>query len=231
MLSSLLQKKTGDYKDLLKQGVRLHMGKGTLIVDAETGLDSIYYLEQGIVALVDVMEDGDERVYRYHKMGELLGIFKLYNMVPCLNHSPQHTICNIYNSVSKTDCVVYRLEPETVLRFMYENPELLIEQIRMTGKVNINHSFRYSKMLKNRTPNIICEVLLEFSSEVEGVLQLDQYFSNAEIARYLGIHVVTVGRILKKLKEEGLIERRNRRIVILDKMGMEEYLGEKIMKY
>lgn len=231
MLSSLLQKPVGDYKDLLIQGERIRMEKNSRIVDAERRLDYIYYLEDGIVALIDLLEDGDERIYRYHKRGELLGIFKLYNMIPCLKNSPQHTVCGIYNSVAKTDCVVYQLEPEVVLRFLYQNPEMLIEQIRMTGKVNINHSFRYSRMLKNRTPNILCEVLLEFSRERDGVLQLDPYFSNAEIARYMGVHVVTVGKILKQLKVEGLIDRKSGRIVILDRDGMEAYLGEKIMKY
>lgn len=231
MLSSLLQKPVGDYKDLLKQGERIQVEKNTRIVDAETSLGDIYYLEEGIVALTDLMEDGDERVYRYHKRGELLGIFKLYNQIPCLKNSPQHTVCDIYNSVTKTDCVVYRLDPEVVLRFLYQNPEMLIEQIRMTGKVNINHSFRYSRMLKNRTPNILCEVMLEFSRETDGVLQLDPYFSNAEIARYMGIHVVTVGKILKQLKAEKLIDRKDGRIVILDRPGMEAYLGEKTMKY
>lgn len=231
MLSSLLLKPVGDYKELLKQGERILVERNTRIVDAETKLDDIYYLEEGIVALTDLLEDGDERIYRYHKRGELLGIFKLYNMIPCLKNSPQHTICDIYNSVSKTECVVYRLNPEAVLDFLYRNPEMLIEQIRMTGKVNINHSFRYSRMLKNRTPNILCEVMLEFSRETDGVLQLDPYFSNAEIARYMGIHVVTVGKILKQLKAEKLIDRRQGRIVILNRQGMEEYLGEKIMKY
>ena len=231
MLSSLLLKPVGDYKDLLKQGRRILMEKNSRIVDADKRLDYIYYLEDGIVALIDLLEDGDERIYRYHKRGELLGIFKLYNMIPSLKNSPQHTVCGIYNSVAKTDCVVYRLEPEVVLRFLYQNPEMLIEQIRMTGKVNINHSFRYSRMLKNRTPNILCEVLLEFSREQDGVLQLDPYFSNAEIARYMGVHVVTVGKILKQLRAEGLIARRSGRIVILDRCGVEAYLGEKIMKY
>lgn len=231
MLSSLLHKTVGDYCDLLNQGKRMCMGKGIRIVDADTKLDYIYYLESGIVALVDTMEDGDERIYRYHKQGEMLGIFKLYNQVPCLKNSSQHTINNIYNSVCKTETVVYRLEPEVVLRFLYENPESLIEQIRMTGKVNINHSFRYSRMLKNRTPNILCEVLLELSGAADGCLQLDRYFTNAEIARYLGIHVVTVGRIMKQMNEEHLIERRNGRIVILDREGVEAYLGDKIMKY
>lgn len=231
MLSSLLLKPVGDYKELLKQGERILVERNTRIVNAETKLDDIYYLEEGIVALTDLLEDGDERIYRYHKRGELLGIFKLYNMIPSLKNSPRHTICDIYNSVSKTDCVVYRLNPEAVLDFLYRNPEMLIEQIRMTGKVNINHSFRYSRMLKNRTPNILCEVMLEFSRETDGVLQLDPYFSNAEIARYMGIHVVTVGKILKQLKAEKLIDRRQGRIVILNRQGMEEYLGEKIMKY
>lgn len=231
MLSSLLQKRVGDYKNLLSQGERILMEKNSRIVNAEKKLDYIYYLEDGIVALTDLLEDGDERIYRYHKRGELLGIFKLYNMIPCLENSPQHTVCGIYDSVAKTDCVAYRLEPEDVLRFLYQNPEMLIEQIRMTGKVNINHSFRYSRMLKNRTPNILCEVLLECSRERGGVLQLDPYFSNAEIARYMGIHVVTVGKILKQLKAEGVIGRISGRIVILDRKGLEAYLGEKIMKY
>lgn len=231
MLSSLLQKPVGDYKDLLRKGERIRMERNSRIVDADTLLDSLYYLEDGIVALIDLLEDGDERIYRYHKRGELLGIFKLYNMIPCLKNSPQHTVCGIYNSIAKTECIVYRLEPEVVLDFLYQNPEMLIEQIRMTGKVNINHSFRYSRMLKNRTPNILCEVLLEVSREKDGVLQLDPYFSNAEIARYMGIHVVTVGKILKQLRKEGLIERSMGRIVILDRKGLEVYLGDKIMRY
>ena len=47
----------------------------------------------------------------------------------------------------------------------------------------------------------------------------------------MGVHVVTVGKILKQLRAEGLIARRSGRIVILDRCGVEAYLGEKIMKY
>lgn len=231
MHGSWYQKTVGDYRELLRQGTRIHVGKGTRVVDSQKKLEYVYYLEKGVIALVDLMEDGDERVFRYHKQGELLGIFQLYNMVPSLKNSVQHTVCHIYDSVSKSECVLYRLEPRVVLEFLFENPEILVEQVRSTAKINMSHCFRYSKMLKNRTPNILCEMLLEFAHLSEGVWKLDKYFSNAEIARYLGVHVVTVGKIIGKLKEDGLIDRKNGQLVILDREGIEEYLGEKNMKY
>ncbi len=228
---AVYQRPVGDYRELLRQGTRIRVEKGFRIVNSQKKLEYVYYLESGVVALVSLMEDGDERVFRYHKRGELLGIFQLYNTVPSLKNAVLHTVCPIYDSVTKTECIVYRFDPQVVLKFLFENPELLVEQVRRTAKINMVHCFRYSKMLKNRVPNILCEMLLEFAHLSDGEWKLDKYFSNAEIARYLGVHVVTVGKILSKMKEEGLVDRRDGQLVILDREQLEEYSGEKNMKY
>lgn len=231
MLSHLLNKKLGDYNDLLRQGECICVPKNTKIVDREKGVGPVYYLKSGVVALTDILEDGDERIYRYHRIGEFLGVFQLYNQVPGLPHAPVKTVNDIYDSVTKTESVLYKIDPEVFLRYAYENPEILVEHIRMVAKVNMNHCVRYTRMLKNLTANIICEVLLDFSVERDGVYRMDKYFTYAEIARYLGVHVVTVGRIMKKLSEEGIVGREGGQIVILDRERLTEYSNGKKIKY
>ncbi|MGI6227073.1 MAG: helix-turn-helix domain-containing protein, partial [Peptococcales bacterium] len=63
-------------------------------------------------------------------------------------------------------------------------------------------------------------------------LLIKKAYSNTRISQFLGIHKVTVSKILKVLKEEGIIEKGKEGIIILDERQLASYAkSEKIMDY
>ena len=58
------------------------------------------------------------------------------------------------------------------------------------------------------------------------------YSNYGEISKFLGIHKVTVARIMKSLKEKGLIKIDKDGIIILDQEELAEFAqGNKLISY
>lgn len=66
---------------------------------------------------------------------------------------------------------------------------------------------------------------MELTDEKEGRYELQKYFTYAELARYLGVHSVTVSKIMLVLKKMGVIEKEGHKTVIRD-IGLLRHLAE-----
>lgn len=55
-------------------------------------------------------------------------------------------------------------------------------------------------------------------------LVVDKSFSNVELSKFLGVHAVTISRLLSRLQREGVIKREEEGIVILDNQRLHDYM-------
>lgn len=64
----------------------------------------------------------------------------------------------------------------------------------------------------------LCYLLDEQSfPDADGRLLLDSCFSYSELSKYLGVHDVTVARIMSTLKKQGIIEKEGHRTFLKDR--------------
>ena len=77
--------------------------------------------------------------------------------------------------------------------------------------------------MENRSANAVCEMLLNFSEYVDGRLVVNKWFKYIDLANYLKINISTVSRIIRKLKENGIIQIEEKRILIMDEIVLRNY--------
>jgi CRP-like cAMP-binding protein len=129
-----------------------------------------------------------------------------------------------YHFIAKSRCCCYKIPKETFWRYIQENPKFLLELLHLAllGYEEIVSSFQARQ--EGKVANRLCDLLLKNSKCTGEKRIVNKRLNNAEISRLLGIHQVTVARILKTLRNEGIIYKENNVIVILDEIQLDNYI-------
>lgn len=69
---------------------------------------------------------------------------------------------------------------------------------------------------KQSTANRVCSLLAENLYEKDDAYYVKNYLTNSEISRYLGCHRVTIVKIMKQLALEGIVEKTEAGVRILN---------------
>ncbi len=207
-------------------GERQEAPKGSVLYDSESEEDrnACYFLESGCVALVGLTKSGEERIIVYCERKGLVGFMQLMPIFHGNRRSEDPLPTRI---VAKTPSVLYRVPGEAFMEQLRTNTRFseYIALIQSENYRNLIHRFHVS--LDECATVRLCDLLLEHVREEEGDLMMPSFFNYAELGRYLGIHVVTVSRIMVQLKSRGFIEKRGHRIVLRDPDGLQRLINER----
>ncbi|AET70364.1 cAMP-binding protein [Desulfosporosinus orientis DSM 765] len=201
--------------------------KGTTLVEQGERIDYIYYLVSGTCYRRSITEKGDELIINIKEAGDfvgsLVGVFALYTENRTLRNS----------IITATRCYCYKIPIETFSQFVEDKPEILTELLKLFTTYYREVLFNLQARQEGKVPNSLCEFLINKAEIKHGKLIVPKKnSSNAEISRLIGIHRVTVAKIIKALKNKGIILKENEGIVILDKEEMMRYVrAEKILNY
>lgn len=192
-----------DFK-LLRGAVHCVFRKGDIIMQAGQSVDYIYYLVSGSVCRNIMSQSGGETtIWIMHgkddnNVENLLGILSLYTANRTVGYS---------TFVAKTVCRCYRIPSEVVEELVNNDPVLLRQMLVYSLRVerimlNMYHCKRDHSSIAQ-----LASLLMEHSKEdVTGEKRICQ-LSNTDLALILGVHTVTVSRILSQLKKNGIIHR------------------------
>ncbi len=196
----------------VRYGDRITVGKESAMCSPKLTDSYVYYLDKGIASLTSLTDDGEEKVCLYFKQDRILGfapiLFRHF-----FGRTQGHLSCGIE---PKTACVFYHMGENTFLRLMKEDStfsEYVMKNVSFTY-VELVH--KYCKFQENGAGRRFCDFLLEFSVEDGGKRYLPRTFTYVEIAKYLGIHPVTVSKIAGALKRRGAISKTGKGIEIAD---------------
>ncbi len=132
--------------------------------------------------------------------------------------------------VARTDCVCYRIPTETCKEYLKKHPDLL-EEILYHAMDEYHNLLKLFEMRRDGSAGArLCSLLLERANwnEEEQVLAVSKKCTNVEISKLLGIHKVTVSRMLRTLKDDKAVERRPIGMVILDSDRLKQYADNEI---
>lgn len=193
--------------------------KGAYIFRQGEEVEFVYYLVTGTACRTSLSQEGEEIIYTYWKGHEFLGAFPLIN-----NH-----IYTENNIIAKTICQGYKIPKDIFLEFIDENPkalkQLLIRAIHEMNSIVDNGLY----MRQGKMGNRVCQILLDWAEERDGVYRIDKVVSYVELSKFLGVHPVTISRIVKQLKREKVIDSTKQGVIVLDPDRLRRYsLGEKI---
>jgi len=214
--------------DLIKMPgvVYCEFKKGESIIRQGEKVDFIYYLLSGTCYRTTITGKGDEIIYGVKESNDfvksLVGVLILYA-----------NGFSVSNFIAKSKCCCYKIPKETFFEYVKDKSEILSQLLYLAmWELRELHALFQSRQ-EGKVANRLCELLLKNSQNRQDKLVVNKVYSNnAEISRFLGIHKVTVAKILKTLRDEGIIDKQKEGIVILDEKKLVSYAkAEKTIEY
>lgn len=192
------------WKYMTGKGRKIHIQKGVFIYQHtdEPNEKYIYLLEEGICALTSMTLDGEETIHLYFHPRRLIS-FNQHFITKELNPA-----CDLrFAIIAKTPCTVYQI-PLSVFRGMLRTDMDFNQYVMETlannyQEVLVHLHWRVEKSAIAR----LCYLLLEIAQSNHTNTLVPRFFTYSELAKYLGVHQVTVSRIMTKLKKLGYIKK------------------------
>lgn len=194
--------------------------KGECLYSLDRVNDYVFCIEEGLCALLSITKDGEEKIYNYFSSGNII------NFTPAYLSAPPTTANTAFYMYARTNCVVYEIPYKTFYTLLSDHPELnrYIMSLFASHFSEILGHFHF--MQEASVPSRLCKTLLDFSHTTAGVRMVDRHFNYVELGKYLGVHTVTISRIMRMLKQEGAITKEGHAIVILDADLLGAYVNE-----
>ncbi len=210
-------------KDKIKEyfvryGERVEVAKESAMCSPKLSDSYVYYLERGIAGLTSLTDGGEEKVVLFFPRNRLLGftpmLMRRFRGGGSRDAEP-------FGIDTKTDCVFYRIDEKTFNRLLDEDRVFMscVLEIVTCHYVDLVHKYHESQGSSARKRFAKC--LLDFSMYSEEIRYVPKAFTYVEIAKYLGVHPVTVSKMAADLKKRGLIDKGRKGIMILDGHGLE----------
>lgn len=172
----------------------------------------VYCLNEGKVKIFSIGEQGKEQIVHIAKEGEILGFRAM------LSGDPYHV-----SAETLEDCNICFIAKEDFLS-MIDTNQLLRNNIMQSLSKELNSR---TKLLTNMAQKSVRE-RLAFS-----LVYLDKLYneepinlSREDLANFIGTATETLIRLLKDLKDEGIIEIHTRKLTLLNRSELIRIAGE-----
>lgn len=208
------------WKDVLHLGVKLHYKKKQIINNTLDNTVGFYYLNKGRVSVSYIAECGSEKNVFF------IGEGTLCNEIPTLSFGQSLAILTSMDNIE-----LYFFNKEIVLstEFMTTYPHLtknLIESL--CYKAGSLFSQACNLGLYDAFQNV-CRVLYGMVIFTEDKTNIVPQLSQQDIASFVGIHRGSLHKILRRLKEEGVIGNYSRHsLTVLDVDKLHSYAGSRL---
>lgn len=177
-----------------------------------------YYLIDGICARITPTIEGEDIVLQYYQKGKMLGL-----------HLRQFGEESILDFTAKTICHCYKIPWQQADQEIRQNNALCYAL--MQEMVNECEFWAVSYIARSLGGGIsILSLALSTLAvkQQDGSFLLHPIFTNVELSKFCGIHIVSVSRLITKLTKEKILERQKEGIRIYDMDRLSSYikLGE-----
>lgn len=191
-------------------GTLIHVKKHYCLYNRAHINKYVYCLEEGLCALHSVSASGKERIYQYFLPGDFIGF------IPAYRRSYPDETFYAFSITAKSPCSLYQVSYTAFRDFMDNHPEFY-QWLFETAVTHYDNALRHCYTLQDGDNFIsLCQALIELALLEHSRYIIHKDFSYNEIASYLGIHTITVTRMMRRLKEMGIISKEGHDTVILD---------------
>jgi CRP/FNR family transcriptional regulator, cyclic AMP receptor protein len=195
---------------VIKRIQTLTYKKGEHIIFEDEVAKGVYFVHSGTVKLTKQDENGNEIIVCIKRQGDVFAEACLFSRISELYPA---------TATMLEDGLLFYLDKNELEKGLYEFPELAIEMIRYM-----------SDSLREKTTTLRDVALLDvYAKTIKTLERLGNQFNNSktrwnieipltiqEFATVVGTSRESVSRVFSKLKKQGIIEMKSRKIIILD---------------
>lgn len=202
-----------------------HFNKGEYLIHQGDPLPYVYYLHSGQCERIEYSDCGNEIIFNTKMSGKglnaLVGLNNLWNPEPY----------SFSSFVAKTMVTASRIEATSAKEALRTRPDALdaIISLQMDNYLRLRALFKCHQ--ERRTPNLLCELLLKNAAPNAEGWMVSKKLTNVSISHQLGVHQVTVAKIMTFLKKEGIVKRTPAGLKILNRDRLQDYAQGQKMDY
>lgn len=196
--------------------------KGEVILWQGEYVEYLWLLEEGTCYRHMDTDKGDTIIYAIKQPGgtvsSLLGVLNLYN----------DDQVSSFSFVARTPCRCLCIPADTFRVWADDKPAILKDLLILSSNNSRELRVGFRALQEGRVANRLCQILVSCSKTVSGKDMITKDYTFTEIASMLGIHHVTVSRIIRALCEEGVLKKDTGCILILNRERLTQYANNEI---
>lgn len=182
--------------------------------------DRVYLLKSGVVKLSKYSDSGKEIILSMVNPGEIFGEMAL------IDKSPREHVAE-----ALMDSYVCIVDREQFMRYLHRNPEMSLQLTKIIGlkfkKLGQKVEDLVFRNVYQRLAGLLLHLVEAYGYDKNDKIYLYIKLTHYDIASLIGSTRETTTATLNDFKREGLIEFDGRRLVILNKEGLEKRAEEK----
>ncbi|WP_350979021.1 cAMP-activated global transcriptional regulator CRP [Shewanella sp. AC34-MNA-CIBAN-0136] len=186
--------------------IHKYPAKSTLIHAGEES-DTLYYIVKGSVAVLIKDEEGKEMILSYLNQGDFIGELGLFE------EQSEHTAW----VRAKQACEIAEISYKKFKQLIQVNPEILMKLSAQMAYRLQSTSQKVGDLAFLDVAGRIAQTLLHLAKQPDAMTHPDGMqikITRQEIGQIVGCSRETVGRILKMLEEQNLIQAHGKTIVV-----------------
>lgn len=184
----------------LSSGSTQELKRGDILYHAGDPPEAIYWVEQGLLGLFFISENGKESFLRVFSPGSLMGHRAIHAQ------EPYHA-----SSIALSTCKVHRVNKNEYLRLFHDEAELLDNVVKQLASDLREAELRLAGLGEKAANQRICESLVFLKLKYP-----EQKWTRKEIAEYSGSTFETVTRVMSRLEQLSLIKKERRDFQLID---------------
>ncbi|WP_298443669.1 cAMP-activated global transcriptional regulator CRP [uncultured Ferrimonas sp.] len=186
--------------------IHKYPAKSTLIHAGEES-DTLYYIVKGSVAVLIKDEEGKEMILSYLNQGDFIGELGLFD------EQPERTAW----VRAKSPCEIAEISYKKFRQLIQVNPDILMKLSSQMANRLQSTSQKVGDLAFLDVAGRIAQTLLSLARQPDAMTHPDGMqikITRQEIGQIVGCSRETVGRILKMLEEQNLIQAHGKTIVV-----------------
>ena len=201
---------------------KCHFEQGDIIINQGEEVSKLYFLVKGKVYRQMTTERGMETTLSIknsaneNNIEALIGVLVAYRK-PRISNSM---------FVARTSCICLEIDTEDFLKEASSDAEILQEILYYSMEQYGSLIELYRSKQDKDTVAKLCQYLLVNIrvSRISGLKYVNK-ITNIELAKYLGVHTVTVSRIIGALRKREIIEKKDGKIFVKDEESLQRLVN------
>lgn len=209
----------------LSKGVRTFQ-KGDTIIRQGDNVDCLYFLQSGSCYRYVITPKGDNVIYEIKEpdgsLSCLIGVLTLYNQSESTN----------FSFVARTKCECLCIPAADFISWAAERAEIQNGLLCLAMCYYRELSHAYLSHQEGRIANRLCSILANCCISNENGWIIEKKYSFSEMADMLGVHAVTVSRIVRCLCDEQILSKEPAGLKVINMDMLLKYASNnKILSY
>ncbi len=194
--------------------------RGEVLIEQDAPLIYVYYLQSGKCYRESISEGGQSVFHGYKS-----AFGSMYDaLVGVLSAFSREGLSESHFVATERICA-YRIPKQYVLDYYAQHHDLMCELLAELLDVNRQNMRTFNARTEGRVPNHLCKMLYynAFVDQDERLRVKPEFSSFVRLSQKLGVHKVTVSKMMRALRHEEVLYTEGRKIYIRDKEKLLAY--------